>query len=325
MVKTMNKIDVLSRLTPQMTAVLEKQNELAGEAFATNVGFEEMRTNYREERMFWNEGGPMLHETRDGVIAGPYGDIPVRYHVPNDGENLACIIYIHGGGFVVGNLDTHDRIMRILADKTGAIVVGVDYRLAPESKFPSAVIESATVAEYLHEKGAEHGIDGNRLSFAGDSGGAHLSLATTLYLRDEKHDSSYIKSLILYYGWFGLRDSPSMRLLGGSWDGLTKADWDYYMDCYFNETADADSPYADCLSADLTRDMPACYIAAAQFDPLKDDSITLAAIFEEYGIPYKFEIFEGVIHAFLHHSRMLEAAQEALEHGAAFYREHLNR
>ncbi|MEG2368776.1 MAG: acetyl esterase [Raoultibacter sp.] len=320
----MNKLDVLSRLTPQMTAVLAKQNELAANAFATDVGFDEMRTNYIKERVFWNEGGPVLHATHDEVVSGPYGDIPVRYYAPSDEANLPCIIYIHGGGFVVGNLDTHDRIMRILAEKTGAVVVGVDYRLAPEHKFPSAVIECATVATYLHENGAAQGIDGNHLSFAGDSGGAHLSLASTLYLRDEKKDSSFIKSLIMYYGWFGLKDSTSMRLLGGEWDGLTKADWDYYMGCYLSAPEDADSPYANCLSADLTQNMPACYIAAAEFDPLKDDSITLAAICEEYGIPYRFEMFEGVIHAFLHHSRMLDQAREALEHGAAFYREHLS-
>ncbi|MEG2615252.1 MAG: acetyl esterase [Raoultibacter sp.] len=321
----MNKLAVLSRLTPSMRAVLEKQNELAGGGLATDGGFEEMRASYLAERLFWNEGGPLLHETRDDVVAGPYGDIPVRYYVPTEKENLPCIIYIHGGGFVVGNHDTHDRIMRTLAAKTGAVVVGVDYHLAPEAKFPSAVIESATVAEYLHEQGATQGIAGNHLSFAGDSGGAHLSLAATLYLRDEKHDSSYIKSLILYYGWFGLKDSSSMRLLGGQWDGLTKADWDYYMNCYFSEADEMNSPYADCFNADLTHDMPACYIAAAEFDPLKDDSITLAAIFEEYGIPYRFELFEGVIHAFLHHSRMLDAARDALEHGATFYREHLER
>ncbi|MEG0844946.1 MAG: acetyl esterase [Raoultibacter sp.] len=318
----MNKLDVLSRLTPQMSAVLAKQNELASDAFATNVGFDEMRTNYIKERVFWNEGGPVLHAVQDAVVAGPYGDIPVRYYAPSDQSNLPCIIYIHGGGFVVGNLDTHDRIMRMLAQATGAMVVGVDYHLAPEHKFPSAVIECATVASYLHTAGAAHGIDVNDISFAGDSGGAHLSLAATLYLRDELGDNSFIKTLLLYYGWFGLKDSGSMRLLGGTWDGLTKDDWDYYIDCYLSNPEDANSPYADCLATDLTHDMPACYIAAAEFDPLKDDSTTLAAILEEHGIDYKFEIFNGVIHAFLHHSRLLDEACDALEHGATFYREH---
>lgn len=318
----MNKIDVPKLITKQMQAVLAKQNELAGDAFATDVGFEEMRENYVKERRFWNEGGPQPHRIENTSIPGPHGDIPVRFYYPNNEEQLPAIIYLHGGGFVVGNLDTHDRIMRILSERTGAIVVGVDYRLSPEAKFPSAIEESAAAALYLHENGAQYGIDGDDISFAGDSGGANLSLGTTLYLRDEKGGCPFVKTLILYYGLFGLKDSASQRLLGGSWDGLTQADLDYYMDCYCaDKETDLNSPYLDCLSADYSAGLPACYIAAAEYDPLRDDSAVLAMLCKENGITYRHEMFDGVIHAFLHHSRMLDEANDALEHGATFFRE----
>ena len=225
---------------------------------------------------------------------------------------------------VLGNLDTHDRVCRVLASHAGVPVVAVDYRLSPEAKFPSAVEEVAAVASYLHEQGARHGIDGERLSFAGDSGGAHLGLAATMYLREEKGASDFVKCCLLYYGWFGLTDSSSMRLLGGPWDGLTEADWQFYMQMYANDPAElAASPYANLFLNDLERDMPACYIAAAEYDPLRDDSATLAAICEQYGTPVRYEVFEGVIHAFLHYTKMLDAANDALEHGATFYREQL--
>lgn len=328
-----NKIDVLSKINPQMKAVLAKEDELAGDANDTSVGFEQMRENYVVGRAHWTEGGPVMAETVDAEVDGPHGPVPVRLYYPTEeaaaaraaGKGaLPAIVYVHGGGFVLGNLDTHDRICRILAERTRVPVVAVDYRLSPEAKFPSAVEEVAAVAAHLHEQGARHGIDGERLSFAGDSGGAHLGLAATLYLREEMGGSGFVKCCLLYYGWFGLADSSSMRLLGGPWDGLTEADWQFYMQMYANDPAElATNPYANLFLNDMERDMPACYIAAAEYDPLRDDSATLAAICEQYGTPFRYEVFEGVIHAFLHYTKMLDAANDALEHGATFYREQL--
>lgn len=325
-----NKIDVLARISPQMAAVLAREDELAGNANDTSAGFEQMRENYVLGRAWWNEGAPEMHAVADDVVAGPYGDIPVRRYYPApepEGCLSPAIVYVHGGGFVLGNLDTHDRVCRILAEKAGVPVVAVDYRLSPEARYPSAVHEAAAVAAHLHEEGADWGIDGARLAFAGDSGGAHLGLAATLYLREEKGGADFVKCLLLFYGWFGLTDSSSMRLLGGSWDGLTEEDWKFYLGLYAPEGADlsvlAEEPYANLFLNDLTRDMPACYIAAAEFDPLRDDSACLATICEQYGIPCRYEVFGGVIHAFLHYTKMLDAANDALEHGASFYRETL--
>lgn len=136
--------------------------------------------------------------------------------------------------------------------------------------------------------------------------------------------ADFVKCLLLFYGWFGLTDSSSMRLLGGPWDGLTEEDWQFYLNLYAEDPAAlAAEPYANLFLNDLTHDVPACYIAAAEFDPLRDDSATLAAICEQYGTPFRFELFEGVIHAFLHYTKMLDAANDVLEHGATFYRETL--
>lgn len=320
----MNKVDVPARINDQMKAVLQKQNELAGDAFATNVGFEEMRENYVKERAFWNEGGPEMAKVVDATVPGAHGPaVPVRYYYPDNAPIdvlRPAIIYIHGGGFVVGNPTTHDRITRILAQKTGSVVVSVDYPLSPEAKFPQGLLACVDVARYLHEEGASVGVDGNDLAFSGDSGGANLSLASYLYLRDQLGDASFVTCLILYYGMYGLKDSMSWRLFGGPWDGLGKEDMDYYMDCYCADAqADSESPYLNCLAADLMHQVPPMYIAAAEFDPLRDDSLTLGAMLEEAGQPYQLNVFDGVLHAFLHHSRMLDAASQALEQGSAFY------
>ena len=330
----MNKIDVLSKINEGMRAVLAKEDELAGNANDTSAGFEQMRLNYPAGRAYWVEGGPKMAEKIDCKVEDPHGKIPVRLYYPTKdrasleqaGETLPGIVYAHGGGFVLGNLDTHDRICRVLASKSGAVVVAVDYRLSPEAKFPVAVQEVACVAKHLHEQGGAWGIDGNRLAFAGDSGGAHLGLAATMYLREELGGSAFVKCLLLFYGWYGLKDSASQRLLGGPWDGLTEAEWQWYKELYATDTAELEtSPYANLFLNDLTRDMPSCYIAAAEFDPLKDDSTALATICEEHGIPCRFEMFEGVIHAFLHYTKMLDEANRALEHGAEYFRENIGR
>ncbi|MEC4183250.1 acetyl esterase [Adlercreutzia sp. R21] len=322
-----NKIDVLSRISPQMSAVLAQEDALAGDANDTSAGFAQMRENYVAGRAWWNEGAPELVCVVDDAVEGPSGAIPVRRYYPRPlaaGETSPAIVYVHGGGFVLGNLDTHDRICRILAERAGVPVVAVDYRLSPEARYPSAVREVAAVASFLHREGAGWGIDGDRLAFAGDSGGAHLGLAATLYLREECDGADFVRCLLLFYGWFGLTDSASMRLLGGPWDGLAEEDWQFYMGLYAENPEElAQEPYANLFLNDLTRDVPACYIAAAEFDPLRDDSACLAVICEQYGIPCRYEVFEGVIHAFLHYTKMLDAANDALDHAAAFYRETL--
>ena len=329
----MNKLDVLVRINPQMKAVLAKEDELAGDTTDTSVGFEVMRKNYVEGRKYWVQGGPVMKESFDETVEGPHGKIPVRFYYPTEASvtgkaagkaETPAIIYVHGGGFCLGNLDTHDRICRVLAEKARAIIVAVDYTLSPDGKFPVQVEEVACVTQYIHEHATAYGIDGERMGFAGDSGGAHLNLATTMYLREEKGDAHYIKCLLLYYGWFGLKDSSSMRLLGGSWDGLTEEDWKFYMGLYANDPKELEtSPYANLFLNDLTHDVPACYIAAAEFDPLRDDSATLAAICKEYDIPCQYEVFEGTIHAFLHYTKVLDAANDALEHGATFFRQQM--
>jgi acetyl esterase len=318
-----NKLPVLDLVSAQMRAVLDKSAELSPDAYVTDVDLDHMRQAYIVERRFWNEGGPVMAETIDASILTPHGPVAIRCHLPRHGDGLPAVIYIHGGGWVVGNLDTHDRIMRMLADESGAAVVGIDYALSPEAKFPVAIEQCAALARHLLESGADYHLDGTRLAFAGDSGGAAMGLATTLLLRDQADHGAAsvpVTALALYYGIFGLRDSPSRRLLGGPWDGLTEADLDYYLGCYLADPADARSPYVDCLAADLSRGVPQTYLAAAELDPLRDDTAALAAMLTGQAVACSHEVFPGVLHAFLHNSRLLDEAATALQHGGDFLR-----
>jgi acetyl esterase len=314
-----NTVPVLDRISDQMRAVLDTSAHLAPDAYATDAGLDQQRQAYGLERRYWNEGGPAMARTIDDTVPTPDGEVAIRVHLPRLGEALPAVVFVHGGGWVVGNLDTHDRIMRALAAESGAAVVGVDYALSPEAKFPVAIEQCAAVARHLHDHPDAYRLDGARLAFAGDSGGANMSLATTLLLRD-RGAGVPITALALYYGLFGLRDSVSRRLLGGPWDGLTEADLDYYLGSYLADPAQARSPYVDCLAADLGHGVPPTYLVAAELDPLRDDSAALAAMLAEHGVACTHEVFPGVLHAFLHNSRMLDAAAVALQHGGAFLR-----
>ncbi len=326
-----NKLDPEKLMNEQQKAVLAKSQELAGDAFDTNVGFEQMRENYIKERAYWNEEPPEMAKVFDGQIEGPIGAFGVRYYYPVEAEKLPVIVYVHGGGFVVGSVDTHDRVCRLLAQKTGAAVVSVDYHLSPESTYPTCIEEAVAAAKYLHEHGAEKGIDGNDLSFAGDSGGAVISMAANLWLRDKEGDNSFVKSLLLYYGFYGLTDSKSRRLYGWLVDGMREEDLIYYNNIWFfgeGQGSDAEfwakmkEPYVDMLHNDLTTSMPACFVAAAGLDPLRDDSECLAMALEANGVPCELKVYEGVLHAFVIYTRMLDEANQCIQDSAEFWKKH---
>lgn len=302
------------RLDPQMVEVLEQQVRLMPVAEAqAQRSVKENRRLYEQERAFWNREVPDLPAVIEWRVPGPAGDIPIRLYRPLEEGTLPALIYLHGGGFVVGSLDTHDRIMRLLARNSGYAVVGVDYRLSPEHRFPTAIEETMAVVRYFQTHGREFGLDPKRLCMGGDSAGANLSLAAALGFRNTSPD--LLKCLLLYYGTFGLRDSRTLRLYGGSEDGLSPEDLAFYRSCYLPPEADPYDPRIDMLGADL-QELPPVFLAAAEFDPLLDDSLTLDALLDRSDVTHELVVYQGVLHGFLHYSLMLDAAGRAIQDGA---------
>jgi len=313
-----NKIDVPSRWTAQTGEAVAKQMELAEGVYAVDQTIEEMRAGYRTERAFWNEGGPAMAAVVEATIPTDLGPVAVRMYRPTGDDVLPVIFFTHGGGWCLGDLDTHDRMTRILAEKTGAAVIAIDYGLAPEVTYPDNLRQCSAVVRHIRAAAEEWGIAAHDVSFAGDSGGAHIALATYLYLR-ERGEHEGVRSLLLFYGWFGLRDSLSQRRLGGPWDGLTQDELAFYLRQAVPSEENLSDRFLDLFSNDLTRDMPAVYIAAADLDPLVDDSRLLADILDDTDVPVQFDLYEGVIHAFLHHSRIVPEATAALTAAGTFF------
>jgi acetyl esterase len=315
------KVDFTERLDPQMRRALEKQKSLLPDwPRPESASIERMRNLYDEERRFWNAEAPQLPRVREATVPGPWREIPLRFYYPSSERPLPAVIYLHGGGWILGSLDTHDKIMRLLALKTGVCVLGIDYCLAPERKFPDALEEVKEVIRLLTVEGGSYGIDPRSLALAGDSAGANLCLAACIEALAAGSDA--IKGAALYYGAYGLKDSPSRRRYCGSDAGMSEADLDFYRTCLLRDPGDGADPRLDIFRADL-RGLPPLFLAAAEIDPLYDDSTLLAEFLAAAQVPHELKVYPGVLHGFLHLSRMLDLATSAIDDGAAWLRQKL--
>ncbi|MFR4601320.1 MAG: acetyl esterase [Escherichia coli] len=314
--KPENKLPVLDLISAEMKTVVNTlQPDLP--PWPATGAIAEQRQYYTLERRFWNADAPEM-ATRAYRVPTKYGQVKTRIFYPQP-DSPATLFYLHGGGFILGNLDTHDRIMRLLASYSQCTVIGIDYPLSPEARFPQAIEEIVAACCYFHQQAEDYQINMSRIGFAGDSAGAMLALASALWLRDKQIDCGKVAGVLLWYGLYGLRDSVARRLLGGVWDGLTQQDLQMYEEAYLSNDADRESPYYCLFNNDLTREVPPCFIAGAEFDPLLDDSRLLYQTLAAHQQPCEFKLYPGTLHAFLHYSRMMKTADEALRDGAQFF------
>ena len=303
-------------LHPQMQAVLKKSNDLVPSYSLLETPLPIVRENYAKERNFWNVGGPKISVVKDDDVPGPIGKIPIRIFHPNTEFRLPILLYLHGGGYVLGSIDTHNRIIRELSFRSGCVVIGVDYSLSPEQKFPVALVEIGYVLKWLIKKSASNKkspyyFDSEKIVIGGDSAGANLSIGTALNFKN------CLSGLLLIYGWYGLRDSCSSRIFANKLDGMGEDDLKYYTKSYIRSPVDLSDVRINALGADLNGLPPSCIIVS-DIDPLLDDSKALAYFLEENGVPCEMHLHRGVLHGFLHYTRMLDASVEGLEQCANF-------
>lgn len=310
----MAKINIWPQLSPEsQQAVLKSREQYASFTASTSDPLAAMREAYLHERRYWNSFPVALAAVTDLSLATAHGAVPLRLYRPTAEDNLPVLIYAHGGGFMLGNLDTHDRICRLLAQKSGWAVLAVDYTLAPEQKFPVQADQVWAVLQHVAAQGQTLGLDPTRIALGGDSAGAHLSLCAAL---DAKAAGlNVVRALLLYYGGYGLKDSASQRLFGwADLDGLSDEDRASYQGCY---TEDREHARVHLLKADL-RGLPPTFIGAVAFDPLRDDSLALEALMQGQEVKTQLALYQGVLHSFLHYSALEPRAMQALQDGAAF-------
>ena len=313
----MPKVDIRSCLSAGSLQALQlSRQQYASFKSASSVPLTVMREGYNHERAYWNSFQVALPAVRDLALDTAHGHVPLRLYRPDMGSPIPVLLYAHGGGYIVGNLDTHDRICRLLAKHSGWAVLAIDYTLAPEKQFPVQPDQVLAVVQHVAAQGAQWGLDTTRIALGGDSAGAHLALGAALDARAA--GAPQVCGQLLYYGGFGLKDSASRRLYGwADLDGLGDEDTAMYRDAYMPNSQDRDHPRSNLLKSDMAG-LPPTFIGAVAYDPLRDDSLVLAEFCKERGVRHELKVYEGVLHAFLHYSAVEPLALQAIADGAAF-------
>ena len=313
----------MPELNPQMAKILELMAEAMKDRppRVTLSPVEARAQSSATFEAFWNADRPTLWAVYNREIPGPGGPVRVRLYDPGIARPAPCLIYVHGGGWVICNLDTHDGACRRLALAGAFMVASVEYRLAPEHKFPAGLEDCVAAVRWIAAHGAGWGVDPGRLAIGGDSAGANLALATLLSLRDAG-DQLVRAGLLIYGAYAAATDTPSCHAYGDGSYILSSDDIDWFWGHYLNDAADKSNPLAAPLLADL-RDLPPILLTACEFDPLLDDSRRLAARLEEAGTPHRFVFWPGVTHACIHMTRMLDVAQNHIEDIGSWVREQL--
>jgi acetyl esterase len=290
------------------TAQLLREIKDADVPSVSSLPVEAARTQVEEGNRALNPNPPALASIVDLSMPGPAGPIRLRHYRPSDTATLPLVIYYHGGGFVVGSLDSHDRVMRLLALDSGAAVIGVDYRLAPEHPFPAPLDDCVAACGWIRDQAGPLGIDPDRIVLAGDSAGANLALASLLDLRDR--GAPPCRGGGLFYGCFWRRlDTPTHERFGdGSWR-LGTAEMSWFWQHYLDDlTAD---PRAEPLYADL-KGLPPLFMTAAALDPLLDDTMEIDRRLEEAGVARQLAVYPGLVHGFMQMTARSTAARAAV-------------
>jgi acetyl esterase len=258
---------------------------------------------------------------RDQVIAVDGGSIALRFYMPSArGRPLPILVYYHGGGFVLGSLDSHDGECRALALGAGAIVVSVDYRLAPEHRFPTAVDDGLAALRWIAGNAASFGGDPARIAVGGDSAGGNIAAVVA---RDARGDSAKIAfQLLIYPAVDFTRSHPSHRHFREGFM-LTEESIDWFTDHYLGKR-DRTHHRASPLFADDHAGVPPAMILTAGFDPLRDEAKAYADKLSAAGVAVDYRCYEGLVHGFFNMSAAVDVARRALDDAVSALRRALH-
>jgi len=303
-----------------------------GEAVARQPAFDsapvpQQRRWAEEAREPWRQGGPAMLETRELFVPTRHGPVRARIHRPGHG-NLPALVYLHGGGWTLFSIDTHDRVMREYAARAGCCVVGVDYALSPEHRFPVPLEQVVDVVGRLAAEGPALGIDAGRLAIGGDSAGANLSVATCLLRRDNGAGPP-LRGMLLNYGAFATQCSAeACRRYGGPEYMLGCEEMGEYWRNYLRDAGDARDPLVCPLLASLAG-LPPAFLAIAECDILAEQSVDMARRLQGAGVPAESVVYAGASHSFIEAMSIAAVSNKALEDasrwlGQVFRRHGLN-
>ena len=230
-------------------------------------------------------------------ISGPSAQIPLRVYIPREGKILPVLAYFHGGGWVLGDLDSVDSLCRSLAKAANCVVVSVNYRLAPEHKFPAAVEDACSATKWIADNATDLSGDSRRIGVGGDSAGGNLAASVSLMARD-RHGPPIMFQLLIYPATNYAFDTASyIHNAEGYW--ISRDDMKWFWNHYLRDEEDGRNPYASPLRAANLSSLPPAFVITAEYDPLRDEGEAYAARLGECGVPVKLTRYDGMIHDFM--------------------------
>ncbi|HUU72210.1 MAG TPA: alpha/beta hydrolase fold domain-containing protein [Burkholderiales bacterium] len=307
-------------LDPQVQAVLDAAKK-ANVAELWQLTPHDARAEYRR-RTNRLKVDVDIHRFEDRDIDGSGGKIPIRIYTPREltsGEKLPVLVWYHGGGYVIGDLDTHDSACRALANEADCIVVAVDYRLAPEHKFPAAVDDCFASLKWVVKHADEINVDGTRIAVGGDSAGGNLAAVVSILARNA--GSPKIAFQLLIYPVTAPEPETKSHHAFAEGYLLTRKTITWFFTQYIRSSKDVtDFRYAP-LEADDLSSLPPSLIVVAGYDPLRDEGVEYAEALIHAGNRVRLSNYEGMVHGFYLMGGMVDASRRAISESAAMLRE----
>jgi acetyl esterase len=308
-------------LNPQAQTVLDNIARL-GFPQSHQCTPEEARTSANKRRALTAAAPEPVHGVEDRTIPGPAGQLPVRVYTPSAGGPFPTLMFFHGGGWVIGDLDSHDPICRALCNRASCVVVSVGYRLAPEHKYPAAADDCYAATKWVADHAADFAGDG-RLAVGGDSAGGNLAAVTALMAR--KHKTPRIDFQLLVYPVTDYNlDTPSYHDNAHGYL-LWRDDMAWFWKHYLPNEAAGEEVYASPLRAADLRGLPPALVLTAEYDPLRDEGEAYAERLEQADVPVTLKRYPGLIHGFFGMGAAIDEARTAIDEAAAALRAALAR
>jgi acetyl esterase len=310
-------------LDPQAQAVIDLVIKSGRPAYNT-LSPKDARQLFRETRPASTPTPAEIGSVRDLTADGPGGPIPLRAYRPKGvaaGAALPALVFYHGGGWVIGDLDTHDVLCRQITAEAGITVVAVDYRLAPEHKFPAAVDDAWAATRWVVAHAAELGVDGAKLAVGGDSAGGNLAAVVALMAREAGAPAIALQVLVYPVTDVGA-ESKSYRDFAEGYM-LTRDSMRWFTNHYLKSPSEAQDWRASPLRAASLAGLPPALVVTAGFDPLRDEGAAYAGRLSDAGVRVDYINYGGMVHGFIGMGRLIDSGNRATSHVAGSLREAL--
>ncbi len=300
-------------LDDDVLAFIKRCDDYYGDGSA-RLEIAQQRRNYRDLCRSFDVPHPGSLSVRDNKIPGPAGPIPIRIYRPDRPEGTqttGCLVYYHGGGWIMGDLDSHDTIAAEIAARAGVVVIAIDYRLAPEHTYPAGHDDSWAALDYIADNAGEFNIDASKIAVGGDSAGGNL--AASVALRASDQGGPELAGQILLYSALGGNDTLQSYDECHDAPMLSTVDMHIFHEFYFGSRDLPDDPMACPLKAQSQEGLPPAFLQAAQYDPLRDDTVEYACRLDAAGVAVELHVETGLVHGFLRARHVTRRGGEAFD------------